>query len=274
MQKTIKTALRYPGGKSRALKQILPMFPKEFSEYREPFIGGGSVFISQIQQNSNRKYWINDFNYDLYCFWDQVQKNCDEMVQDLKDIKSRTRSGKKLYEKLKVKEEDDIYQNAVRFFILNRITFSGLAECGGYSNESFEKRFTESSIERLRPLSDLLKDVTITNMDYEKVMTNCHKDTFIFLDPPYLNVKESRLYGVKGNLHRDFDHERFADTVEKCGNKCKWLITCDDSPEIRELFGFAEIKEWELQYGVNNRKESKQAKKGKEVFISNYKING
>ena len=267
----IKTALRYPGGKSRALNQIIPIFPKDFKEYREPFIGGGSVFINTIQkeENKNKKYWINDLNYDLYCFWNQVKKNNNELVQELQTKKRKTKNGKDLYYRLKEKpEEEDEFHRAIRFFILNRITFSGLAECGGYSNESFEKRFTDSAILRLEPLSNLLKNVKITNLDYEKVLTEkCNAGVFIFLDPPYFNVKKSKLYGKNGDLHIGFEHERFAKVVEDC--RCNWIITCDDSPEIRKLFNFANIREWELQYGVNNRKNNTKAKRGKELFIYN-----
>lgn len=49
------------------------------------------------------------------------------------------------------------------------------------------------------------------------------------------------------------------------------MITYDDSPEVRKLFKFANIYEWELQYGMNNYKQSK-AEKGKELFITNYKL--
>ena len=43
--KVLKTPLRYPGGKSKAIKTLSPWFPKTISEYREPFIGGGSIAI-------------------------------------------------------------------------------------------------------------------------------------------------------------------------------------------------------------------------------------
>ena len=46
MPKLAKSPLRYPGGKSRALKQILPLIPMSISEFREPFVGGGSVFFA------------------------------------------------------------------------------------------------------------------------------------------------------------------------------------------------------------------------------------
>lgn len=92
---------------------------------------------------------------------------------------------------------------------------------------------------------------------------------FIFLDPPYLEKSKSRLYGVNGDLHISFDHRRFAQNMKVC--KHKWLITYDDSDDIRKMFSFANIYEWELQYGMNNYKQ-KNARKGKELFISNYDI--
>ena len=66
----IVSPLRYPGGKSRAIKNILPLIPYNFDEFIEPFVGGGSVFISARQNIfNNAKYVINDLNFDLYCFW-------------------------------------------------------------------------------------------------------------------------------------------------------------------------------------------------------------
>ena len=159
------------------------------------------------------------------------------------------------------------FQRAVRFFILNRITFSGVVDSGGYSQSAYEKRFTESSIERVKNISPHLSGVKITNGDYTDALFQDGEDVFIFLDPPYWKATESKLYGVRGELHTAFDHVQFAENMRKCPHK--WLITYDDSSVIRELFNFAEIQEWTLQYGMNNyRKDS--AAKGKELFIKNY----
>ena len=85
MTKLPKSPLRYPGGKSRALKQILPLIPANISEFREPFVGGGSVFfaIRSLFQSRIKSYWINDLNYDLYCFWKQVRDNAPDLVETL-----------------------------------------------------------------------------------------------------------------------------------------------------------------------------------------------
>lgn len=277
MAKLAKSPLRYPGGKSRALKQILPLIPVNISEFREPFVGGGSVFFAlrSLFQDRIRTYWINDLNYDLYCFWKQVRDNAPDLVETLAETHGTATDGRTLFEEL-TKTKDALNQNrellcefqrAVRFFVLNRITFSGLVDSGGYSQSAYEKRFTESSIARVKNISPYLSGAKITNTDYSRVLCQEGDDVFIFLDPPYWKATASKLYGVRGTLHTAFDHVQFAENMRKCPHK--WLITYDDSPFIRELFDFAEIQDWTLQYGMNNyRKDTAAA--GKELFIKNY----
>ena len=277
MPKLAKSPLRYPGGKSRALKQILPLIPVNILEFREPFVGGGSVFfgIRSLFQNRIKSYWINDLNYDLYCFWKQVRDNAPALVKTLTETRATATDGRALFEKLtklkdRLNQNRDLlceFQRAVRFFVLNRITFSGIVDSGGYSQSAYEKRFTDSSIERVKSIYPYLSGVKITNGDYAEALFHEGEDVFIFLDPPYWKATESKLYGVRGKLHTAFDHGQFAENMRECPHK--WLITYDDSPVIRELFAFADIQEWTLQYGMNNyRKES--AAKGKELFIKNY----
>ncbi len=265
----IKSPLRYPGGKSKAIKQILPLIPP-FKEFREPFVGGGSVFIALKQRvNSELIYKINDLNTDLYCLWKIARDRNAELVCAVKQFKEKYPDGKKLEAYLKSNTTLDEFERAVRFFILNRITFSGLADSGGYSQQAFNRRFTDSSIQRLAKIAPLLKSVSITNEDYENLVLEPGANVFIFLDPPYLQAAQKRLYGKAGDLHLAFDHQRFAAIMRKCPHK--WLITYDDSKDIRKLFSFAQIAEWELQYGMNNYMQT-SAKKGKELFISNYDL--
>lgn len=264
----IKTPLRYPGGKSRALKTILPLVPT-FEEFREPFIGGGSVFLALRQQRQDASFWINDLNPELYHFW-RVLRDCpDALIEGVQQQKDTVTDGRALHHHFKDNVPVDSLARAIRFFLLNRITFSGTVEAGGYSQGAFEKRFTQSSIERLAAVVSLLQGTTITNDDFEEVVTAPGENVFIFLDPPYLSATKSKLYGRKGTLHTTFDHDRFAAVMKDVQHK--WLITYDDCEEVRELFSFASIRSWELQYGMNNYKQEGAAK-GKEVMIANFPL--
>lgn len=269
----LKSPLRYPGGKAKAIKQIVDYLPESFTEFREPFVGGGSVFIYLKQKFPNLKIWINDLNRELFLFWQFAQTDLSKLVKEVSDVKKKYTNGRLLFTELTTVDVNSLsdLERAVRFFVLNRITFSGTIESGGFSQEAFEKRFTNSSIERLEKLASILTaDVKITNLDYSDLMQVGGKDIFIFLDPPYLKATKSKLYGKRGDLHTSFDHQKFADILKKSPHP--WLITYDNSPQIRDNFHWANIFEWELQYGMNNYKKN-TADKGQELFISNYKIN-
>lgn len=262
---TITTPLRYPGGKARALGKILPLIPKGFSEYREPFLGGGSVFIAFKQRNPNLLCRINDLNRDVYCFWSTLKESPNELIDAITQIKKSCKDGKSLHSKLACSETSGVFGRALRFYILNRITYSGTVDSGGYSAEAFEKRFTLSKIGALKTLAKLLGDVKITNEGYEHLLSLKGKNVFVFLDPPYWKQRKSPLYGKKGDLNKFFDHKQFAENVRKC--KHTWLITCDDSDTIRDLFCFAHIYPWKMKY---NGMHKKKAVEGKELFITNY----
>jgi len=264
----IRSPLRYPGGKSKALKKIIPFVLMNYKEYREPFVGGGSVFLRLKQMKLKAKYKINDLNFDLICFWKQLQKNPEELITEIRRIKEKEANGRRLYKKLTNDIHScDEFSVAVRFFVLNRITYSGTVDSGGYSQESFDKRFTHSSINYLFSVSKLLDNVNISNDSYEKLLFKGGTDVFMYLDPPYYKNKESRLYGKKGNLHVNFNHQKFARDLRKCEHN--YLITYDDSNEIRQLFSFANIYPWKLQYLMDNVNGNKP-KKGSEIFITNY----
>lgn len=266
----IKSPLRYPGGKSRAVKTLLPLVPA-FGEYREPFVGGGSVFASLLQRLPAKRYWINDLYPNLYYFWRQAQQNPQALIAQIQQWRGEfSADGKRLFRFLRARIETfDEVEKAAAFFAFNRITFSGTAESGGYSQNAFDKRFTPSSIARVAALAGLLDKVKITNEDYQSVVEAAGTDVFIFLDPPYYSARQSALYGKGGALHKQFDHERLAATLAQTQHR--WLATYDDSAYIRRLYSFAHIQTWRLTYGMRNV-GSNGNQQASELLISNFPL--
>jgi DNA adenine methylase len=267
--KRVKSVLFYPGGKARVIKQILPIIPNDFLEYREPFIGGGSVFANvKMNVKPNARYRINDIDYSLYCFWKQLRDKNEELHNVIMHAKTVTTDWEKLYSDY-IRDINSLslsqFDMAVRYFILNKLEYSGLINKGGYVKNFETLKFNIQAIERLREYENILKDVEITNESYERLLSENGEDVFLFLDPPYYSQRKSRLYGKDGELHLAFNHEEFADNVRKC--KHRFLITLDDCEHIRELFSFANIYTYEVLYTM-----SKDCKIGKELFICNYDI--
>jgi DNA adenine methylase len=263
----IKSPLRYPGGKSRAIDLISTLIPS-YDEFREPFVGGGSLFVYLKQKFPNCKYWINDLHFSLFKFWEKCQTNVDDIIEQVIKWRHEFETGKELHRFLIDNiEKFNCIEKASAFFVFNRITFSGTSESGGYSEASYNGRFTDSSIKRVKELSTILHDTKITNLDYQSVVEATGENVFIFLDPPYYSATKSSLYGKNGNLHKSFDHYRFAETMKNCNHK--WLITYDDCEFIKNLFPFANIISWNLTYGMRNQTPTSD-QNGKELFISNY----
>lgn len=263
----MKSPLRYPGGKSRAVERIFKLLPP-FDEFREPFVGGGSVFLHVKTIFPQKRYWINDLYPDLFLFWKHAQQNCNQVLAQVRKWKNEFGIGKELHRFLREKLETlSPIQRAAAFFVFNRITFSGTTHSGGYSEQAFLERFTESSVRRLADLEVALEATRITNQDYEEVIIAPGNNVILFLDPPYFSATKSALYGKNGNLHKSFDHERLALTLKNSTHQ--WIITYDDSDYIRQLYDFAKVFSWDLTYGMRNVTPTSN-QNGKELFVSNY----
>ena len=279
--KSLKTPLRYPGGKSKAIKTLSQWYPKIISEYREPFIGGGSIAIDITKSNPDIPVWINDLYVPLYNFWTQLRDRGEELSERVREEKQRTLDagdGDKVTEKAKelfnkYKEEIDTYndfEKAVAFFIMNKCSYSGLTENSTFSPTASNSNFSLVGADKLKEFSELIKHWKITNIDYSEVMKAYGSDnTFVFLDPPY-DIKDF-LYGKNREMHKSFDHDRFADDVYNCIHK--FMITYNVNDRLMELYKNYNLKEWKLRYSMAHRGDKGTDENVKtELLVTNYSI--
>lgn len=265
----IKSCLRYPGGKQKIVKDIYSKIPSEFSEYREPFFGGGSVFFHVKQHKKEvQDWWINDKFEPIANFWQQAAKSSADLTDFVKSWKLQFSNGKELHAKLRREYATlTLAEQAAALFVLNRCSFSGLTFSGGYSQQAFDGRLTSNSIKNVTKIESLFSNTKITNLDYNELLTapaeQSNGKVFIFLDPPY-DIKSSNLYGSTGNMHQSFNHVEFADNCKNCKDHL-WMITYNDNEHIRHLFSWANIQEIDVVYNMNSA-----GKKKKELVITNY----
>jgi DNA adenine methylase len=239
--KSLKTPLRYPGGKSRALSKLFQYLPdlSQVKEYREPFIGGGSVAIEIGKRYPKLDIWVNDLYEPLYNFWRELQENGveirDQLVQ-LKNLHPEPVSARVLFQQSKdyLNETPSNQSNlsrAVSFYIVNKCSFSGLTESSSFSKQASESNFSMRGIQKLPDYSLMIKKWKITNLSYEELFCDS-KSTFIYLDPPY--EIGSNLYGKRGNMHKGFDHDQFAVDCDRFVSP--QLISYNSSQLIRDRF--------------------------------------
>ena len=274
--KSLKTPLRYPGGKSRALANLFRFLPdlSQASEYREPFLGGGSVAIEIGKRYPNLDIWVNDLYEPLYNFWRELQENGSEMRDQLVQLKNRHPepvSAKLLFLDAKEKVNDDQTSNlsrAVSFYIVNKCSFSGLTESSSFSKQASESNFSMRGIEKLPDYSLMIKKWKITNLRYQELFTD-NKDIFTYLDPPY--EIGSNLYGKKGNMHKGFDHDGFAAICDRFVGP--QLVSYNSSQLIRDRFTGWTAAEFAHTYTMRSvgSYNTDQASR-KELVLTNYEL--
>jgi DNA adenine methylase len=250
--------LRYPGGKTRACKILetilLQYFDlKLFDTLISPFMGGGS-FEFHMQNKYNYKLCVNDKFIPLYNFWKQIKIDKNKLCDALRNQLNITKDDFNNYRKTILHLNDDILQQSILYFIINRCSFSGATLSGGFSQEASKKRFTISSINKIEKLDFSLID--IYNLDFYEFIQSYTTDTsLIFLDPPYYLNKKSNLYGNNGDMHENFNHELLNEVLK---TKKNWILTYNDCEYIRELYKNYLILNVNWSYGMNKNKLSSE----------------
>jgi DNA adenine methylase len=250
--------LRYPGGKTRACKIInnilLQYFDiNNFDTIISPFFGGGS-FEFYLQNNYGLKLIVNDKFTPLYNFWKQVKINKQILCDELRKITIITKEQFIDYRNTIMNLNDDVFQQSIQYFIINRCSFSGSTLSGGFSEEASIKRFTPSSINKIELLD--FTNIDIYNYDFYDFINNFNNNkAFIFLDPPYYLENKSKLYGNNGDMHENFNHQLLFDLLN---TKKNWLITYNNCEYIRKLYEDYIIIDVNWSYSMNTSKTSSE----------------
>ena len=262
------TPLRYPGGKSRAIKFLSQHLP-EIESYREPFLGGGSMALYVTQTYPNTDVWVNDLYYPLYAFWMTLRDHGQQLCDDLRELKTELGESydahKMAFNDAKDKLNNDIYESGFNFYVANKCSFSGLTANSSFSKQASRANFTFRGIDKLPALSELIQGWRISNHSYEEMLYG--RNAFVFLDPPYA-IKDN-LYGNKGDMHKSFDHKLFA--AYACASEQKCMITYNSELFIKDRFPDWYQKDWDLTYTMRSSGTyTKDQKKRKELLLLNY----
>lgn len=236
--KRTKPVLKWAGGKTQLLDDLIPRIPEEYGRYIEPFFGGGALFFA-VQPESAI---IADSNPELINMYEQIAENVDEVIGHLAEYKN---NEDMFYA---VREQDwtklSKAEAAARMIYLNHTCFNGLYRVNkqGKFNTPFGryKRPNICDEPTLRAASEALSNAQIICGDYREVLKDhAREGDFVFLDPPYLPVTPSGDFKryTKEQFH-EADHRELAETIkelESCG--CKVVLTNSNHPLVTELYG-------------------------------------
>ena len=224
-----KPFLKWVGGKTQILDEVLALFPTEMENYYEPFLGGGSVLLgllSKIKDSKIKvksKIYASDLNPNLIALYKNIQSNPDTLINEVKLItQDFTRcTGTVVNRNATTKDEAMTSQESYYFWIrstfnalppaerqspkgsammlfMNKTGFRGLyregpkgfnVPFGNYKNPTI---LDEAHI---RQVSTLIQGVVFSCQSYAEVLKLPKSGDFVYLDPPYAPENETSFVG-------------------------------------------------------------------------------
>ncbi|MDG4730054.1 DNA adenine methylase [Bacillus pumilus] len=260
--------LRYPGAKSKVLSKFVKYFKTPHIEYREPFVGGGSIFLGKHIVDKNI---LNDKDYNVYAFLTTIKDYPDLLCEKILNTQPTIELWlEKRFNSTQSTSDLDI---AFDFLFFNRTNYSGIYSANPLGGIEQKSKYTidcrwnaERLCSKIKKMSERLKSVSITNLDFEEIIKLPGENVLLVIDPPYYK-KGNSLYTSK-MTHED--HLRLAETLKNTTHK--YLLTIDDSYETRKIYTYENtfINQESWKYTVHSKKNDNI---GKELFISNFPIN-
>ena len=250
---------------------------RDYVEFREPFLGGGSVAIHVSKLYPNLKISVNDLYEPLINFWMNLQMFGDDLSRELKNLKiahPNQDSARCLFLEMKDIINDSKQSNldrAVAFYIVNKCSFSGLTESSSFSAQASDSNFSMRGIEKLPEYSEIISHWHINSYSYEYCLrTDIHDGLFMYLDPPY-DIKDN-LYGKSGAMHKSFDHDKFAADCD-VHNDTKMLISYNSDQLVKDRFKNWNASEFNLTYTMRSVGEyMRDQQERKELLLFNYEL--
>lgn len=256
----VSPPIRYPGSKFRASKYILPHLETSHNEYREPFMGSGAIFFTKRKVEYN---WLNDLDSDLVTTFKVIQN--EKLKVKMLKLVNKVIPTKELFTELKNKIFKKDVDIAYRYFVLNRTAYSGIMKQPNWGFHPIKSVQPNKWEGRINQSSQKLQNVRLTNLDYFDIISeDSENEVLMFIDPPYFLADQKRAY-----LHyfTKKDHINLCELLKS--TKFKFCLTYDNCDEIKELYSWANIHEYNWMYHTANSNNTTR-KMGKELIITNY----
>lgn len=226
--------LKWPGGKRALLKRILPLLPKNFSLYYEPFAGGAALFFALQPETAI----LSDSNSDLINCYIQVRDRPNEVINHLKKLKNTEHD----YYKIRDKVPTEDAARAARLIYLTTLSFNGIhrLNLNGKFNVPYghKTHLEPCDPKKIHEASKVLSNTVMLCQDFESSVVTAKNGDLVYFDPPYTVA-----HGNNGFLKyndRIFswnDQVRLADIAHALVKRgCKVIVSNADHSSILELY--------------------------------------
>lgn len=254
-KRQLKPALKWAGGKTGLIPQLLRHFPTSFERYLEPFLGGGAVFFALAQRS---KSIVNDLNPEITNLYEVIRDEPVKLMQAL-DVLSESYSEVFYYE-LRAAQPRNRVAKAARTLFLNKTCFNGLyrQNSRGEFNVPFGKRSKVPKLydaHHLAQMSRALRKTKLLNQDFEKVIDLAKEGDFVYCDPPYEPLSSTSSfnhYTSRGFSKKE--QERLWEACNRAVSRGALVaVSNSDCPFIRKLFKNWKIVVLNSRRSINSR---------------------
>ena len=296
-EKTVKSFLKWAGGKGQLLKEIEKYYPFEdgnITKYAEPFVGGGAVLFDVLSKYDLKEIYISDINAELINTYRIIRNDIDALARVLSVMQTEfvpmdTESRKAYYMQkrerfndLKVNGDENInIEKAALMIFLNKTCFNGLyrvnkkglfnVPMGAYKNPLI------CDEKNLRAVSEKLQNVKIVCGDYKESDDFIDENTFVYFDPPYRPITDTASFtAYTENLFNDEEQIELAHFVDDMHRKGAKIVISNSDPKnsnteddfFDNIYSAHKIKRVEATRMINCNSEARG--KIKELLISNF----
>jgi len=257
------TPLRYPGGKGKLaefVKDVLEKNDLVDGEYCEPYAGGAGVALELLMHEYVTRIHINDISRPLYALWSSILNMPDEFSRKIRDATLSVRAWDRQKKIFGNPDDHDDLALGFAAFYLNRTNRSGIFNggiIGGRDQTSewgIDARYNAKDLTaRVEAIASMRDRISVYNQDAADFLANVVAElprrTLVYLDPPYF-LKGADLYI---DHYEAEDHAAIARLVGRIKPQA-WMVSYDDVPQIRALYGRYRGIRYEVGYSAREVK--------------------
>ncbi len=283
----MKPMLKYRGGKSKEIPNIMQYIPRFAGRYIEPFFGGGALFFHLEPEQAI----INDINTKLIGFYWGVRDDYSHLREELDALEALYANNRKDFEALKrlhpnmrVEDKNETlyyrlramfndliektYSDASLYYYINKTAYSGMIRYNarGEFNVPYGRYKHLNTDSVTLSHSRLLQRTEIFNTDYSEIFNRCDAADFMFLDPPYDCIFSDYGNEEQKDGFNEANHRRLAGDFANL--PCRALMIISRTPLTEGLYHGHIVNEYEKNYAVNIRNRFRST--AKHMIVTNY----
>ena len=259
-----RPVIKWAGGKTQLLRQLLPHIPGRFDHYWEPFVGSAALFFELRRAGRIRKATLSDVNPELIELYRVIRDEVEPLISRLQEHE-RWRLDRGYFYRVRNWDREPGWERrpgverAARLIFLNKTCYNGLHRVNrrGQFNVPWG-RYDDPRIcdtVNLRAASAALTNVTLEVGDFKTVLSKAGKDDLVYLDPPYLPTSATASFtAYSANAFGEAEHRELATSYgELLDRGCYPLLSNSDTPLVRQLYRGFDLRSVQARRAINAR---------------------